>query len=173
MPALIAPQPTRLDRADFVKAFGSIYEHSPWIAEQAFDEGLTVEADFVDGLAWQFATIVDGATYAQQLTLLQAHPELAGKLAIAGELTHESRREQAGAGLDQCSPAEFDRFQALNQHYRSKFDFPFIIAVGGLNRHQILAAFEQRVLNSRDVEFATALAQVHRIARLRLERMTK
>ena len=100
---------------------------------------------------------------------LRAHPELAGKLAVAGGLTVESTAEQAGAGLDRCSPEEFARFTELNDQYGAKFGHPFIIAVRGLDRAAILAAFETRVNNDPSTEFATALAEVHKIARLRLE----
>ena len=113
--------------------------------------------------------IVDAAGDERQLDLLRAHPELAGKLAIAGGLTAESSAEQAGAGLDSCTPAEFARFSDLNDRYGARFGHPFIIAVRGLDRAAILDAFESRVGNDRDTEFATALAEVHKIARLRLD----
>ena len=111
---------------------------------------------------------VDAAGHDAQSALLRAHPELAGKLAIAGNLTAESSAEQAGAGLDACSADEFARFQMLNTRYGAAFGHPFIIAVRGLTRSDILAAFEQRATNDPETEFATALAEVHKIARLRL-----
>ena len=169
----LQPRPSQLDRDGFIQAFGGVYEHSPWIAAGAFDAGLGPDADQASRLAQKMAAVVDMAEPAKKLALLQAHPELAGKLAIAGGLTSESKREQAGAGLDQCSPEEFDQFQLLNQRYRARFDFPFIIAVCGLDRVAILSAFAQRVENSRQIEFETALKQVHRIALLRLRRMVK
>ncbi|GMB80317.1 2-oxo-4-hydroxy-4-carboxy-5-ureidoimidazoline decarboxylase [Shinella zoogloeoides] len=108
------------------------------------------------------------ASHAEQLGVLRAHPDLAGKLAIAGGLTEDSRKEQAGAGLDRLSPAEHARFTELNTAYTEKFGFPFIIAVKGLTKDDILAAFEARIGNTADTEFETAKTQVERIALLRL-----
>ena len=118
------------------------------------------------------AAHVEAAGRARQLALLRAHPELAGKLALRKELTAESLSEQASARLDQCSSEEFARFTALNTQYNAKFGFPFIIAVRGLQRADILAAFERRISNGAEDEFRTALDQVQKIARLRLEAMT-
>lgn len=170
MPTL-EPRPTTLSRAAFIDSFGGIYEHSPWVAEAAFDTGLPQDADEPAGLWGAMSTVVDAASDDAKLALLQAHPELAGKLAVAGVLTAESTSEQAGAGLDQCSEAEFEEFTRLNAAYGERFGFPFIIAVKGLTRQDILKAFRARVSISRDAEFRTALTQVHRIARLRLEAM--
>ncbi|MDB5802501.1 MAG: decarboxylase [Rhodocyclales bacterium] len=103
------------------------------------------------------------------MKLARAHPELAGKAAVRGELTEESTREQAGARLDACSPAEFERLQQLNAAYREKFGFPFIIAVRGLDRTQIIEQFSTRVLNDNEAEFQEALRQIERIAALRLQ----
>jgi OHCU decarboxylase len=111
------------------------------------------------------------ASEEERLGVLRAHPDLAGRLAIAGELTEDSRKEQAGAGLDRLSPAEHARFTELNTAYTQKFGFPFIIAVKGLTKDDILAAFERRIDNSREEEFSTAAAQVERIALLRLSSM--
>ena len=148
--------------------FGGIYEHSTWVAEDVFAGGLTARDDSAEGLAARMAAVVEAAARDRQLALLRAHPELAGKLAVRGELTADSRSEQASARLDQCSPQEFSRFTALNTGYGVKFGFPFIIAVRGLARADILAAFERRIGNSPAEEFRTALEQVHKIARLRL-----
>jgi OHCU decarboxylase len=104
----------------------------------------------------------------ERLGVLRAHPDLAGRLAIAGELTKDSRNEQAGAGLDRLTADEHARFTALNAAYTVKFGFPFIIAVKGLNKDDILSAFEARIGNSAEEEFSTACAQVERIALLRL-----
>jgi OHCU decarboxylase len=101
-------------------------------------------------------------------SIRRSHPDLAGRLAIAGELTEDSKKEQAGAGLDRLSAEEHARFTELNAAYVEKFGFPFIIAVKGLNKDDILAAFEERIANTGDAEFATATAQVERIALLRL-----
>ena len=160
--------PRELDRAAFVTTFGRVYEQSPWIAEALFTAGVTPDHDSLDGLATALRSIVEGGGATRQMTLLRAHPDLAGKLAVAGALTDESRGEQAGAGLDQCSPTEFQRFQELNAAYTQRFGFPFILAVKGKSRAEILAAFEARINNAPATEFRTALDQVHRIAYLRL-----
>ncbi len=158
-----------MDRAEIVARFGGVFEHSPFIAERAFDAGFIVEpltaADVHDGMAAIFRT----ASVDERLGVLRAHPDLAGKLAIAGDLTEDSRREQAGAGLDRLSPDEHERFTAFNTAYTEKFGFPFIIAVKGLTKDDILAAFEQRIENSREQELDTACQQVEKIARLRLD----
>lgn len=169
--ATLSPAPSALDRDAFVAHYGGVYEHSPWIAEAAWDAGLPADADTVDGLAEALAGIVDRAGSDEKLALLRAHPDLAGKAAVAGELTTESSEEQSSAGIDACTPDEFERFQDLNASYRRQFDFPFIMAVRGSNRQAILTAFEQRLGNDPGVEFATAIHEVHKIARLRLEAM--
>jgi OHCU decarboxylase len=128
-----------------------------------------VQDDQLTHFAARMAGIVDAAGHDAQLALLRAHPELAGKLAIAGGLTAESSAEQAGAGLDSCTPDEFASFSDLNDRYGARFGHPFIIAVRGLDRAAILAAFAARIDNDPTTEFATALAEVHKIARLRLE----
>jgi 2-oxo-4-hydroxy-4-carboxy-5-ureidoimidazoline decarboxylase len=161
--------PASLNTDAFVSLFGGAYEHSAWIAEQAWKQGLDSTHDTVKGLAAALSRIVDSAPTQQQLELILAHPDLAGKAAQAGELTAESNGEQSGAGIDLCTAEEFARFQKYNQAYRSKFNFPFIMAVKGANRQQILNAFEQRLPNSYEEEFAQALLQVHKIARFRLE----
>lgn len=160
--------PSRLDRAQFLQMQGRVYEHSPWIAEALWDRGLKPEHDEVEPLHRDLAAIVDAAPRDKQLALLDAHPDLAGRLAMRGELTVESISEQAGAGLDKCSADEFRRFTELNGAYKAKFGFPFILAVKGKGRVEILQNFEQRIHNSPDVEFRTALGEVHKIALLRL-----
>jgi OHCU decarboxylase len=151
-----------------VARFGGVYEHSPWIAEAAYDRGLTEAEDTPDGLAAAMAKVLAKADDAAKLALIRAHPDLAGRAAIAGELTDSSKSEQAGAGLDRCTPAEYARFQELNEAYKRKFGFPFILAVAGRTRQEILAAFEARVRNDRETEFRTAIDQINTIARLRL-----
>ena len=168
----IKPAPNHLSRADFIAAYGGIYEHSPWVAERLFDAGLNAHDANPANLARRMAEIVDAAGYDKQMALLCAHPELAGKLAIAGSLTAESTAEQASAKLDQCNAEEFAAFQDLNDRYGKKFGHPFIIAVRGLDRATILAAFGKRVAHSAETEFATALGEVHKIARLRLEQLS-
>ncbi|ORE93484.1 hypothetical protein ATO13_12441 [Stappia sp. 22II-S9-Z10] len=154
-------------REAFVTRYGGVYEHSPWVAERAWDGGIAEAGDVVPVLA----RVVERAGHEAQLALLRAHPDLAGKLGV-GELTPESAQEQAGAGLDQCSAEEFAEFTALNARYEARFGFPFIIAVRGLDRAGILAAFRARVEGTPEAEFRTALNQVHRIAALRVAAMT-
>ena len=163
------PAPYELSRTAFIATFGGVYEHSPWVAETLYDQGLSKNDDSPVKLAERMAAIVDAAGDERQMALLCAHPELAGKLAISGSLTAESTAEQASAQLDQCSAEEFAEFQNLNQRYRETFGHPFIIAVRGLNRTKILAAFRKRVNHSARVEFRTALAEVHKIAKMRLD----
>jgi len=156
-------------RRPFIARYGGIYEHSPWVAEQAA-ELLADDAD-VDDIAAALADCVDNAAPETQLELIRAHPDLAGKAAVAGRLTAASTSEQSGAGLDRCTPDEYARFQALNRAYHDKFGFPFVMAVRGRKRAEILAAFEARLRNDYDEEFETALVEIHKIARLRLAAM--
>ncbi|PHP66402.1 polysaccharide deacetylase [Zhengella mangrovi] len=169
----VAPRmtPSAMDEADFVSAFGSVFEHSPWIAERAFDMELGPAHDSAGGLHNALARAFRSASQSERLGVLQAHPDLAGKLAQARRLTAESTAEQASAGLDALTDAERTRFTELNEAYTAKFGFPFIIAVKGLTKNDILAAFEARIANSREEEFATACRQVERIALLRLKDM--
>jgi 2-oxo-4-hydroxy-4-carboxy-5-ureidoimidazoline decarboxylase len=152
--------------AAFVAAFGDVAEHSPWVAEGA--EARRPYADR-EAMIAAFADAVARAPHAQQLALIRAHPDLAGRAARAGEMAEDSKREQAGAGLDTLTEAEFRRFTDLNGRYRDKFGFPFIFAVRGATKFQILDAFAERIDNARPVEFATALAQINRIFRFRIE----
>lgn len=161
--------PSALSRADFVARFGGVYEHSPWVAEAVWDGGGV--ADRVEALAEAMRAVVEAAPEAARLALLHAHPDLAGRLALAGKLTADSSAEQAAAGLDRCTPEELVAFQSLNTAYRARFGFPFIVAVRGLTRQAILDRFGERLGNSAATEFRTALDEVHRIARLRLEAM--
>ena len=154
---------------EFVQRYGGIYEHSPWVAEKAAP--LVDDSADVDVIARVMADCVDNASEERQLALIRAHPDLAGKAAIAGSLTDESESEQASAGLDRCSPEEYERFQALNTAYRRKFGFPFIMAVRNSSREQILAAFGSRLENDYDEEFENALLEIHKIARMRLVAM--
>ncbi|WP_415755384.1 2-oxo-4-hydroxy-4-carboxy-5-ureidoimidazoline decarboxylase [Pseudomonas leptonychotis] len=161
--------PSRLSREDFVKAFADIYEHSPWVAERAFDLGLDDSSNDIDGLHQRMADLLLSAGHAEQLALINAHPDLAGKAAVRGELTEASTSEQSGAGIHECTAEEFQRFTELNDAYKAKFAFPFIMAVKGSNRHQILAAFEERIHNSTEAEFTRALTEINKIALFRLQ----
>jgi OHCU decarboxylase len=154
---------------EFVERFGAVYEHSPWIARETWQRGLCGKHDTVEGLSAVLAATVAQADRGRLLALVRAHPDLAGRAAVRGELTAESTSEQAGAGINQCTADEFERFQRLNDAYKGKFGFPFVKAVKGSNRHEILAAFEERLRNDADTEFQQALAEINKIARLRLE----
>lgn len=158
-----------VSRKEFVDRFGGIVEHSPFIAERAFDAGRVNSPLTAAGVHAALVEALRAASHEERLGVLRAHPDLAGRLAIAGELTEDSKKEQAGAGLDRLTPEEHRRFTELNDAYQARFGFPFIIAVKGLDRHDILAAFEKRVGNTQEEEFATACAQVERIVRLRLD----
>ncbi len=158
-----------MELEDFAAKFGSVYEHSAWIAEAAYQRGLTPAEDSPGGLAAAMAEVLAASDRDAKLALIRAHPDLAGRAAIAGDLTQSSKSEQAGAGLDRCTPEEYARFQELNEAYKAKFGFPFILAVAGKSRHDILAAFEERMRNNLDTEFATALEQINRIALFRLQ----
>ncbi len=160
--------PTELNRHEFLKIFGGVYEHSQWIAEKIYDAGIKADQNSANNLQSAMETIVNNAEKNQQLVLLRAHPDLAGKLAVKGNLTAASTSEQANADLDNCTQEEFDEFQNLNEKYRNKFGFPFILAVRGYYRKEILKIFRNRLNNDVEREFREALQQVHRIASLRL-----
>ena len=155
-----------MDTHDFIARYAEIYEHSPWVAELVAP--IAAEVADMDRLAEIMADCVDNAHTEQQLTLIRAHPDLAGKAQVAGELTADSTAEQASAGLDQCTKVEYERFQALNDAYKEKFGFPFVMAVRDRSREEILDSFSKRLQNDHDLEFETALAEIHEIARLRL-----
>lgn len=141
----------------------ALFEHSPWVEARADAKGSSGDrhADLM--------AVVYEASPAEQLALIRAHPELAGKAAIDRTLTDASAAEQASAGLDRLSEDEFARFHALNAAYRDRFAMPFIICVRLTDKAGILAAMEQRLLNDQDTEIATAIAQIGEIVRLRLE----
>lgn len=157
-----------MSERNFVQCFGSVYERTPAIATAAWQGRLDKSHDSVDGLASALVAAVDHFDRAQKLDLINRHPDLAGRAAVAGELTAESAAEQSGAGIDQCSAEEFARFQDLNDRYKTKFGFTFIMAVKGSDRHQILHAFERRLRNDAEDEFVCAIQEIHKIARLRL-----
>jgi OHCU decarboxylase len=158
-----------MDRDAFVARFGQIFEHSPWIPAQAWDRGLGPEVDTAKGLHAALCAVLHGADEERKIRLIRAHPDLAGKLAQAKELTQDSTREQASAGLDRLTPTELARFTELNDAYQARFGFPFVIAVKGLTKNEILAAFERRLRNDPQAERRTALEQIERIALVRLE----
>ncbi|MEC3860939.1 allantoinase PuuE [Mesobacterium sp. TK19101] len=168
-PPVDKPRPSLMDRETFVGTFGGVFEHSPWIAERAWDLELGPAHDSAAGVHNALARMFRSASHAERLGVLTAHPDLAGKLAEAKRLTADSTAEQASAGLDALTDAERARFTSLNTEYVDKHGFPFIIAVRDHDKAGILAAFERRIANDTNTEFAEACRQVERIARLRLE----
>ena len=162
-------RPSTLPQEDFVKAYGSIFEHSPWIAERAWALELGPAHDSALGLHHALTRMFRSASPEERLGVLTAHPDLAGKLAAAGRLTAESTSEQAGAGLNSLTDAERAMFTTLNSRYVEKHGFPFIIAVRDHTKASIEAAFTRRIDNDRDTEFAEACRQVERIAEFRLK----
>ena len=163
--------PSQMTRQAFVEHFKDLYEHSSWVAESVFDLGLSAKLDDAEALLAAFQQIMLAATKPQQLALICAHPDLAGKAAVRGELTAASTSEQSGAGISECTADEFARFTQLNDAYKAKFSLPFIKAVKGSDRHQILAAFKTRIHNGSDVEFAQALTEINKIASFRMADM--
>jgi OHCU decarboxylase len=157
-------KPSVIPHDEFLALYGSVYEHSPHFAERVWPQAAGGSLDTLSGLAGALRAAVDASGREAQLALIRAHPDLAGRV----KLSPESAGEQAGAGLDHCSPAELEEFLALNNQYKDKFGFPFIKAVRGFSRPQILAEFRARLHHGPEVEFATALDQIHRIAHLRL-----
>lgn len=157
-----------MSREAFVARFGGVFEHSPWIAEAVWARGLGPGHDTADGLHTAMVAAMRRADRAAKLALIRAHPDLAGRLAVGSALTAASCAEQASAGLDRCTPAEFERFQELNETYKARFGFPFIMAIKGRSRADILAAFERRIHHGPQQEFETALGEIEKIARLRL-----
>jgi OHCU decarboxylase len=164
-------RPSRMDRGAFALTFGQVFEHSPWIAEAAFDRGLPEDADTASGLHRALCAVLRDASAAQQRALIDAHPDLAGRLARAGRLTADSSREQAGAGLDRLTDDERARFTELNDAYKARFGFPFIMAVKGRSKAEILTAFERRLANDAATEQRAVLEEIERIALLRLRDM--
>jgi len=160
-----------ISRQDFAGRFGGVFEHSPWVAERAHDGGTMTGPLTVPGVHRALCSAFRAASREDRLGVLRAHPDLAGKLALAGELTVESKSEQASAGLDRLTADEHARFSDLNSRYVARFGFPFIIAVKGLTKGDILAAFEARIDNGAEQEFETACGEVEKIALLRLTSM--
>ena len=156
------------DETAFVRAFGPVFENSPWVAAAA--RGARPFAS-VDALHQAMAAVVRAASPAQQLALLNAHPELAGKEAQAGAMTRASVAEQSSAGLDRLSREELARLSELNRAYRGRFGHPFIIAVRNHSKQSIFESFERRLGHSPEQERESALAEVFKITRMRLDRL--
>lgn len=163
MPSLV--QINALDCATFTAALGHLFEHSPWVAEETWRRRPFREAQQLHA---ELCATMRAATRERQLALIRAHPDLAGRLAQQNKLTAESTREQASAGLNQLSEAELTRFRELNDSYKAKFEFPFIICARLNAKDAIVAAMERRMGNSREQEIQAALAEIEKIAWLRL-----
>ena len=155
-----------LSREEFVRFVGPVFEHSPWIADLAAAKRPFATLEQLQGALGE---TVQRASEALQLGLIRAHPDLVGRAALAGTLTKESKGEQASAGLDKLTPEEVAKFQSLNQQYKEKFGFPFIICARLNKKEAILAGFERRLKHSRAEEIKTALEEVFKIAELRLK----
>lgn len=153
-------------REVFVRIVGPVFEHSPWIAEETWPKRPFAS---VENLHATLCETVRAAGEKKQLALIRAHPDLVGKLALAGQLTKESTGEQASAGLDKLSPQETELFQKNNAAYKTKFGFPFIICARLNKKEAILAGFDRRLQNSREMEIKTALEEIFKIAELRLQ----
>ncbi|CUH39394.1 Uric acid degradation bifunctional protein [Jannaschia seosinensis] len=166
-------RPSAMDRETFVTRFGGVFEHSPWIAERAHERELGPAHDVAVGLHNALCRVFRTASDAERLGVLKAHPDLAGKLAQAKRLTAESAAEQSSAGLDALTDAERTAFEARNDAYMQKHDFPFIIAVRDHDKAGIMAAFEARTANDTATEMSEACRQVERIALHRLKDMLK
>lgn len=154
-----------MDNTQFVHVLGGVYEHSPWVAERVAAQRPFASADALRAAMRQ---TVNNAGEAQQIKLVRAHPELAGKAAERGEMTAASTREQGGAGLNQLTPEELARLQSLNARYSEKFGFPFVMAVRGYDRQAIFDAMTKRLNNDRDTELRNSLEQINRVVSFRL-----
>ena len=154
-----------LAKAEFTRAIGSVFEHSPWIAEAAWSKRPFAN---LEELHRALCHTVNTASQEQQLALLRAHPDLVGNLALAGQLTHESTTEQASAGLTTLTPHEIATFHTNNAAYKDKFGFPFILCARLNKKTAILKGFQVRLQNSREHELKTALEEIFKIAELRL-----
>ena len=152
-------------REQFVESLGGIFEHSPWVADLIYEDR---PFETISQLNQTMLEAVQHSPEFQRMALICNHPELAGKEAAEGTLTDDSRQEQSHAGLDQCSAAELVKLQSLNLAYRDKFEFPFVIAVTGLDKTAIIAAVESRLKNSVSVEFDTSIAEIGKIGKIRL-----
>ena len=157
-------RPSELSHAQFIARYGAVYEASPWVAEGVWPAAEAGGLDDPAALAAAMRAEVDAAPREMKLALIRAHPRLASRAKMADA----SVTEQSEVGLDRCSAQEFARFQRLNLAYDQRFGFPFIVSVKGLTRAAILAAFERRLCNDFETEFATAIAEIHRIAGFRL-----
>ncbi len=166
-------RPSAVPKGLFVEVFGRIWENAPWVAEATYDAGLSTAHDDAATLHATMVKVMRANTRERLQALLLGHPDLAGKLAAAGEMTEESVGEQASAGLDRLTSDERVRFTALNEAYKARFGIPFIMAVAGATKEAILEAFETRLKSTPEVEFETALGQVETISLLRLKEIMR
>jgi urate oxidase len=162
-------RPHLMGKDDFMTHFGGVFEHSPWVAADTYRSELGPAHDTAEGLHMAFCLVFRSASQNKKRATLLAHPDLAGKLAASGRLTAASTSEQTSAGLDMLTDSERNTFTDLNTRYRETFGFPFIIAVKGLKKSQVLKAFKTRVNQDAKTEFETACREVEKIARLRLD----
>ena len=166
---MLLPQLNFLSCEEFIRIVGPVFEHSPWIAEAAWPKRPFAS---VEALHATLCEIVRAASEEKQLALIRAHPDLVGKLALAGQLTRESTGEQASAGLDRLTAEEVELFQQNNAAYKEKFGFPFIICARLNKKEAILNGFKVRLNNSREQEIQAALVEIFKIAELRLRDLT-
>jgi OHCU decarboxylase len=161
-------RPSAMSQALFVELFGNVFEHSPWIAEEAYAAALGSSQDTAEGLHEHMTQVLRSADRPRKLALVRAHPDLAGRLAVA-EMSDDSQTEQAAAGLTGVTAEERERFTELNDAYRQKFGFPFVMALQGQSKDEILATFEERLERDPEQELDTALGEIEQIALLRLK----
>ena len=161
----------KMEGKKIINLLKGIYEHSAWVPEKLLSENIS-EIKTKEELELMMKKIVDNSTETEKLNLIKAHPELGKKLQKKEKLTKFSKEEQKSAGLDQCSDEEFEILTNLNNTYRSKFEFPFILAVKGLNKNQIIDNMKKRVNNCKSEEFETAINEIHKIAQLRIKDLT-
>ena len=161
----------KMERKDIIDLLKSIYEHSQWVPERLLSQNIN-EIQSKEELQLMMKKIVDNSSETEKLNLINAHPELGKKLHKKEKLTKFSEDEQKSAGLDQCTDTEFEILTNLNNEYRLKFKFPFIIAVKGLNKNQIIDNMQKRVNNTKTEEFETSISEIHKIAELRIKDLT-
>ena len=161
----------KMERKEIIDLLKSIYEHSQWVPERLLSDNIN-EIQSKEELQLMMKKIVDNSSETEKLNLINAHPELGKKLHKKEKLTKFSENEQKSAGLDQCTDKEFEILTNLNNEYRLKFKFPFIIAVKGLNKNQIIDNMKKRINNTKTEEFETAISEIHKIAELRIKDLT-
>ena len=155
-------------KSEFVSLFESIYEHSDWVIKNVIEDKSSIP-NTINELKSAMKKIVDESSDSLKIKLLRSHPELGIKKNQLSKLTESSQEEQKSAGLDKCSEEEYEEIKSLNKLYKEKFEFPFIIAVKGLNRSDVIKSMTKRVKNNYEEEFLTAINEVHKIAKIRLD----